>query len=37
MRAIEWGSPDWGKPGSNVHVAANGSHVDDRHTDGGHG
>lgn len=22
---IEWGSPDWGKPGTNVHHAENGS------------
>jgi len=25
MRVIDWGSPDWGKPGTNVTVAANGS------------
>jgi hypothetical protein len=24
-RAVEWGSPNWGKPGHNVHVAENGS------------
>jgi len=22
---IEWGTPDWGKPGHNVHAAENGS------------
>lgn len=33
MRAVEWGSPNWGKPGHNVHVAENGSHVPDAHTE----
>lgn len=37
MTAIDWDSPTWGKPGHNVHIAANGSDVDDRHQDGGHG
>ena len=26
MREIQWGSPDWGKPGHNVHHADNGSY-----------
>ena len=26
---VEWGNPDWGKPGSNVHYADNGSWVTD--------
>lgn len=31
--AIEWGSPNWGKPGHNVHVASDGSFVPDSHTE----
>ena len=28
---ISWGSPDWGKPGRNVHESSDGSWVFDRH------
>ncbi len=34
MRSVDWGSPDWGTPGQNVTIAANGSHVADAHTEG---
>ena len=35
MNGIDWLDVDhWG---GNVHVAANGSDVDDKHADGGHG
>lgn len=34
---VDWDSPTWGKPGHNVHIADNGSAVDDRHEDKGHG
>lgn len=38
-RRIDWSddNPVWGQAGHNVHVASNGSHVDDHHTEGGHG
>jgi hypothetical protein len=29
--AFSWDSPTWGQEGHNVRVAANGSHVTDRH------
>lgn len=34
---VNWDSPTWGVAGGNVHVAANGSDVPDRHdaTSGG--
>lgn len=31
--SIDWGSSDWGKPGQNVTIAADGSFVDDRHSE----
>lgn len=34
--SVDWSSPTWGQPGHNVHESETGSHVDDRHTDGGH-
>jgi hypothetical protein len=36
MAAFSWDSPTWGKPGHNVHYAANGSDVvNQKHEDDG--
>jgi hypothetical protein len=32
--SIEWGGEHWGQPGHNVHIAENGSHVPDAHSEG---
>lgn len=30
---IDWGNPNWGIEGHNVHIADNGSHVPDHNGD----